>query len=36
MTDHLKPFKKTLLRGKLSDITKGDVDVNYRMRFPKK
>jgi peptide deformylase len=36
MTDHLSPFKKTLLRGKLSDITKGDVDVNYRMRFPKK
>lgn len=32
--DHLKPLKKRLLKRRLNDITKGDVDVNYRMRFP--
>jgi len=34
--DKISAFKRTLLRGKLNDITKGDVDVNYKMRFPKK
>lgn len=32
--DHLKPLKKRLLKRKLNDISKGIVDVNYRMRFP--
>jgi len=35
-TDRLSPLKRTLLKGKLNDISRGDVDVNYRMRFPKK
>ncbi|MFB0908981.1 MAG: peptide deformylase, partial [Spirosomataceae bacterium] len=34
-TDHLKPLKRQLLRKKLSDISKGKVDVDYRMKFPK-
>jgi peptide deformylase len=34
--DHLGSFKRTLLKGKLSDISKGRVDVDYKMRFPKK
>ncbi|TAE28134.1 MAG: peptide deformylase [Cytophagales bacterium] len=34
-TDYLSPLKRTLLRKKLADITKGKVDVEYRMRFPK-
>jgi peptide deformylase len=34
-TDYLSPLKRTLLKKKLSDITKGKVDVEYRMRFPK-
>jgi peptide deformylase len=34
--DHISPFKKTLLRGKLTDISKGNVDVQYKMKFPKK
>jgi peptide deformylase len=33
--DKISPFKKTLLRGKLTDISKGNVDVKYRMKFPK-
>lgn len=33
--DHLKPLKRTLLRRKLDDISKGKVRVNYRMKFPK-
>ncbi len=32
--DHLSPLKKRLLSGKLGDITKGNVDVDYRMKFP--
>ncbi len=32
--DHLKPLKKRLLKRKLNDISRGEVDVNYRMRFP--
>jgi peptide deformylase len=34
-TEHLNAFKKTLLKGKLNDISVGDVDVAYRMKFPK-
>jgi len=33
-TDHLKPLKKQLLRRKLSAISKGDVNVSYKMKFP--
>jgi len=33
-TDRLSTLKKTLLKGKLMDITKGKVDVDYRMIFP--
>lgn len=34
-TDHLNPFKKRVLKGKLSNISKGKVSVAYRMKFPK-
>jgi peptide deformylase len=34
--DHLTAVRRTLLRGKLADISKGDIEVNYRMKFPKK
>lgn len=33
--DHLKPLKRTLLRRKLDDISKGKVRVDYRMKFVK-
>lgn len=33
--DHLKPLKRKLLKGKLDDISKGKVRVDYRMSFPK-
>jgi peptide deformylase len=33
--EHIKAFKRTLLKGKLNDISHGDVDVAYRMKFPK-
>ncbi|MEH0007154.1 MAG: peptide deformylase [Flavobacteriales bacterium] len=33
-TDKLSPLKKRLLKGKLNDIARGSVDVNYPMRFP--
>lgn len=33
-TDRLKPLKKRFLRKKLSMITKGEVEVPYKMRFP--
>ena len=35
-TDKLTPLKKTLLKGRLMDISKGKVDVDYKMKFPKK
>jgi len=35
-TDYLSGFKKRLLKGKLAGISKGDVKVDYVMRFPKK
>ena len=34
--DHIKPLKRSLLKGKLEKISKGDVDVSYKMKFPKK
>ena len=34
--DYLSPLRKKLLKGKLNDITKGRVDHDYRMRFPKR
>lgn len=33
-TDKLSSFKKQLLKGKLTNISKGKVSVRYRMRFP--
>jgi peptide deformylase len=33
--DHLKPLKRTLLKRKLEDISKGKVKVDYRMLFNK-
>ncbi len=35
-TDYLSPLKKRLLKRKLENITKGKVNVHYRMKFPKK
>lgn len=34
--DRLKPLKKQLIRNRLNDITLGKVDVDYRMKFPKR
>jgi len=34
-TDHLNPVKKRMLKNKLAKITKGKVDVEYKMKFPK-
>jgi peptide deformylase len=34
-TDRINPIRRRLLNGKLNDITKGNVDVDYKMRFPK-
>jgi peptide deformylase len=33
--DYLKPLKRKLLKGKLDDITKGKIKVDYKMSFPK-
>ena len=33
-TDKLSSLKKRLLKGRLSNISKGKIDVEYRMRFP--
>lgn len=35
-TDYLSPLKKRLLKRKLSDIAKGNIRVDYRMKFPQK
>ena len=35
-TDHLSNFKKRLLKGKLANISKGKVEVEYKMKFPLK
>lgn len=34
-TDKLSPLKKRLIKSKLANISKGNIDVDYRMRFPK-
>ncbi len=34
-TDRISPLRRTLLQGRLSDITKGNVDVAYKMKFTK-
>lgn len=33
-TDKLSPLKKRLIKGKLVKISKGDIQVDYRMKFP--
>ena len=33
--DYIKPLKRKLLQRKLTDITKGKINVDYRMVFPK-
>jgi peptide deformylase len=33
--DYLKPLKRKLLRGKLDDITRGRISVDYKMAFPR-
>ncbi len=34
-TDYLPTLKRQLLKKKMADITKGKVDVDYRMKFPR-
>jgi peptide deformylase len=34
--EHLNPLKRRLLKNKLSNISKGEVKVDYKMRFPNK
>lgn len=34
--DHLTGLRKQLIKGRLNNITKGEVKVDYRMRFPSK
>ncbi|MBI2270980.1 MAG: peptide deformylase [Bacteroidetes bacterium] len=34
--DRINPMRRKMLKGKLDDITKGKVDVAYKMRFPKR
>ena len=34
--DRISAFRRTLLRGKLSDISAGIADAEYKMKFPKK
>ena len=34
--DHVKPLKKRLLKKKLAAISRGDVDIDYKMYFPTK
>jgi peptide deformylase len=31
--DYLKPLKRKLLKGKLADISKGKINVDYKMSF---
>ncbi len=35
-TDYLSALKKRLLKSKLTDISKGNIKVDYRMKFPQK
>lgn len=34
--EHLTPLRRRMIRGKLQNITKGKIRVDYRMKFPKK
>ena len=34
-TDHLSPLRKRILKSRLSNISKGKLNVGYKMRFPK-
>lgn len=34
--DHISPLKRKLMKGKLNDISKGKIDVDYKMLFPDK
>jgi peptide deformylase len=34
-TDRISPLRRRLILGKLTDISKGKVDVDYKMKFPK-
>ncbi|NNK86701.1 MAG: peptide deformylase [Flavobacteriaceae bacterium] len=34
-TDKLSSFKKRLIKSKLASIAKGNIDIDYKMRFPK-
>ncbi len=33
-TDHLNPLKKRMLKRKLQEISKGEIKVDYKMKFP--
>ena len=33
-TDKLSPLKKRLIKGKLTNISKGKINVDYKMKFP--
>ena len=33
-TDKISSFKKRLIKTKLTNISKGKIDVDYKMRFP--
>ena len=33
-TDHLSSLKRRLLKGRLTNISKGNIDVDYKMKFP--
>lgn len=35
-TEKINPLRRKLLKRRLDEISKGDVDVKYKMRFPKK
>ena len=35
-TDRISPLRRRLLQGKLNDISKGKVQIGYRMKFPNK
>ncbi len=35
-TDKISTLRKRVLKGKLNDISKGKIEVNYKMRFPKR
>ena len=35
-TDKISPLRKKMLKGKLTDISKGKVEVSYKMRFAKR